>query len=32
VGFAGLAAVQVGLYRIDLTVPLDAGAGDLKRR
>jgi len=30
VGFAGLAAVQVGLYRIDLTVPLDAGAGDLK--
>jgi hypothetical protein len=30
VGFAGLAPGQVGLYRIDLTIPPDAGAGDLK--
>jgi uncharacterized protein (TIGR03437 family) len=30
VGFAGLVAGQVGLYRIDLTVPPDATAGDLK--
>ena len=30
VGFAGLVAGQVGLYRIDLTVPPDAVAGDLK--
>jgi uncharacterized protein (TIGR03437 family) len=30
VGFAGLVAGQVGLYRIDLTVPPDAGSGDLK--
>jgi uncharacterized protein (TIGR03437 family) len=30
VGFAGLLAEQVGLYRIDLTVPPDAVAGDLK--
>jgi uncharacterized protein (TIGR03437 family) len=29
-GFAGLVAGQVGLYRIDLTVPPDASAGDLK--
>jgi uncharacterized protein (TIGR03437 family) len=30
VGYAGLAPRQVGLYRIDLTVPLDAAPGDLK--
>jgi uncharacterized protein (TIGR03437 family) len=30
VAYAGLAAGQVGLYRIDLTVPLDASPGDLK--
>ena len=30
VGFAGLAAGQVGLDRIDLTVPADAVAGNLK--
>jgi uncharacterized protein (TIGR03437 family) len=29
VGFAGLAPGQVGLYRIDLTVPPDASPGDL---